>query len=77
MWVSVSELSDATGIHSESIYRSVRNNSIPHVRVGKRIFFHQDTVKEYFGNLIWFNRIIWKKNLPKERGALIGEGETS
>lgn len=66
MWVSVTELGRVTGLHTESIYRSLRKNpkAIPHERVGKRIFFHQDTVQGYFGNLIWFNRIIWKESLP-------------
>ncbi|MGG4085193.1 helix-turn-helix domain-containing protein [Bacillus velezensis] len=35
------------GVHKETIYSMVRNNQIPHFRVGRKIFFRVDSLNAW------------------------------
>ncbi len=34
---------------TESIWRDVRNNHIPYVRIGRRVFFDADVIRDWIG----------------------------
>ncbi|WP_332262418.1 helix-turn-helix domain-containing protein [Paenibacillus sp. GSMTC-2017] len=45
--ITVNELSEQTGVSTDSIYAMVRENQIPHFRIRKRILFHKDTIDRW------------------------------
>jgi excisionase family DNA binding protein len=45
--LDIKELAGQLGLHTESLYRMVRKNLVPHVRVGKRIYFHHNIIKDF------------------------------
>ncbi|AWX20911.1 MULTISPECIES: helix-turn-helix domain-containing protein [Bacillus] len=38
-------------VHKETIYSMVRNKEIPHFRIGKKIFFRQETLNAWISQL--------------------------
>lgn len=44
---SVSELSDYLGVSTDCIYKMVRENQIPYVRVRKRILFNRNSITSW------------------------------
>jgi excisionase family DNA binding protein len=45
--LSVSEVAGLLGVSSDSIYAMVREGQIPHIRIRRRILFHQETIHEW------------------------------
>ncbi len=45
--LSPQETAAFLGVHKETIYSMVRNNQIPHFRVGRKIFFRVDSLNAW------------------------------
>lgn len=48
--ITVKELAAHLGVHTDTIYKSVRNNDIPHFRIGGKILFSQQAVETWIHN---------------------------
>lgn len=47
--LTVKEISEMIGISNSKIYEMARMNQIPHIKVGNRIIFHEDVIREWMG----------------------------
>lgn len=47
--LTVKEVSEILGISNGKIYEMVRMNQIPHIKVGSRVIFHEDVLREWMG----------------------------
>lgn len=47
--LNVKEVSEMIGISNAKIYEMARMNQIPHIKVGSRIIFHEDVLREWMG----------------------------
>lgn len=45
--LSVYELSGLIGVSTDVIYTMVREKQIPHIRIRRRILFHQETIESW------------------------------
>lgn len=45
--MSVEEVAAFLGLHRDTIYDLVRENKLPHVRLGGRIFFLEDVLENW------------------------------
>lgn len=45
--MTVKELADYIGVSTDLVYKMVRLNEIPFIRVGKRFLFRQETVDNW------------------------------
>ncbi|SFM42000.1 DNA binding domain-containing protein, excisionase family [Paenibacillus sp. 1_12] len=43
------EVSEILGISNGKIYEMVRTSQIPHIKVGSRVIFHEDVLREWMG----------------------------
>jgi excisionase family DNA binding protein len=46
---NVKEVSELIGISNAKIYEMARMNQIPHIKVGSRIIFHEDVLRDWMG----------------------------
>lgn len=47
--LNVKEVSEMLGISNGKIYEMARMNQIPHIKIGSRIIFHEDVIREWMG----------------------------
>ncbi|OMF88737.1 helix-turn-helix domain-containing protein [Paenibacillus sp. FSL R7-0337] len=47
--LTVKEVSEILGISNGKIYEMVRMSQIPHIKVGSRVIFHEDVLREWMG----------------------------
>lgn len=47
--LNVKEVSEMIGISNAKIYEMARMNQIPHIKVGSRIIFHEDVLRDWMG----------------------------
>jgi len=47
--LTAKEVSDMLGVSSTKIYEMVRIKQIPHIKIGSRIMFHEDVLREWMG----------------------------
>ncbi|GIO35734.1 hypothetical protein J41TS12_05950 [Paenibacillus antibioticophila] len=47
--LNVKEVSEMIGISNTKIYEMARMNQIPHIKVGNRIIFHEDVLRDWMG----------------------------
>lgn len=45
--LSVKELGQYLGVSTDTIYKMVRENQIPYIRVRRRILFYKDSIEEW------------------------------
>lgn len=45
--MSVKDVAHYLGLHPDTVYRFVREEKIPHMKIGSRIFFLQDALEEW------------------------------
>ena len=50
IYQSVEELAQELGISRQSAYAALRNNTIPHIRLGKRYILPKAAIAEWFRN---------------------------
>ncbi|WP_088033469.1 helix-turn-helix domain-containing protein [Evansella clarkii] len=48
--MTVKEVADYIGVHTDTIYTMVREKQIPHLRVRARIFFSKETIDNWIKN---------------------------
>jgi len=47
--LTIKEVSEILGIPNGKIYELVRMSQIPHTKVGSRVIFHEDVLREWMG----------------------------
>ncbi len=47
--LNTKEVSEMLGISNAKIYEMARMNQIPHIKIGSRIIFHEDVLREWMG----------------------------
>lgn len=47
-FLNATELAAILGVNTETIYRKVRNENMPHLRIGRSLRFDLDTVIKWF-----------------------------
>lgn len=62
---SVEELAKELGISRQSAYAALRNNTIPHIRLGKRYILPKAAITEWFRNPAAFDELLGPRTLPK------------
>ncbi|MFD1851402.1 helix-turn-helix domain-containing protein [Oceanobacillus bengalensis] len=45
--MTVKEVADYIGLHTDTIYDLVRENKIPHFRIGRKILFTKETIDNW------------------------------
>ncbi|MCM3741503.1 helix-turn-helix domain-containing protein [Oceanobacillus luteolus] len=45
--LSVNDVAEFLGLHRDTIYELVREDKIPHIRLGGRIFFLEDVLEDW------------------------------
>ena len=70
IYQSVEELAREIGISRQSAYAALRNNTIPHIRLGKRYILPKAAIAEWLRNPAAFDALA--SNSPRNRslGAL-------
>jgi excisionase family DNA binding protein len=43
--LTVKEVANYLGVHTDTIYTMVKANQVPHLKVGKRILFTQESIE--------------------------------
>lgn len=65
IYQSVEELAKELGISRQSAYAALRNNTIPHIRLGKRYVLPRAAIAEWFRNPAAFEALQEPKILPR------------
>lgn len=47
--LTVKEVSEILSVSTGKIYEMVRMNQIPHIKIGNRVFFHEDVLRDWMG----------------------------
>lgn len=47
--LTAKEVSEMLGVSSTKIYEMARMNQIPHIKIGSRVMFHEDVLREWMG----------------------------
>lgn len=68
--LTVKEVSEMLGISNAKIYEMVRTKQIPCIKVGSRVVFHEDVLREWMGAATVTPRGPLLTPLPSERGSL-------
>ncbi|WP_194542595.1 helix-turn-helix domain-containing protein [Paenibacillus sp. JZ16] len=66
--LTVKEVSEMLGISSAKIYEMVRTKQIPSIKVGSRVVFHEDVLREWMGAATVSPRGPLLTPLPSDRG---------
>lgn len=45
--MSVADVADYLGLHTDTIYDLVKEKEIPHIKIGRRIFFMEDVLEKW------------------------------
>lgn len=45
--ITVKELAKYLGVHTDTIYDLVKAGKIPHIRLGRRIYFSQEAIDDW------------------------------
>lgn len=45
--LDVKEVSQYLGVSVDFLYKTVRENSVPHIRIGKKILFKKDAIDQW------------------------------
>jgi excisionase family DNA binding protein len=69
IYESVEELAREIGISRQSAYAALRNNTIPHIRLGKRYILPKAAIAEWLKNPGAFDGAL-ATNAPQTRGKL-------
>ncbi|WP_419885699.1 helix-turn-helix domain-containing protein [Paenibacillus sp. B-A-8] len=72
--LTVKEVSEMLGISNAKIYEMVRTKQIPCIKVGSRVVFHEDVLREWMGAAIVAPRGPLLTPLPPERGETDEQG---
>jgi excisionase family DNA binding protein len=47
--LTVKEVSEILGVSNTKIYEMARMNQIPHIKIGNRVIFHEDVLRDWMG----------------------------
>ncbi|RLL45484.1 DNA-binding protein [Oceanobacillus piezotolerans] len=50
--MNVKEIADYLGLHTDTVYDLVRDNAIPHFKIGKRILFSKEAIENWIRSQI-------------------------